>query len=212
VEEKRGLSTAARVLRLAVVALLHAASQAYGGVEESESLPSFEALEALGAIVGTIRVDPRDIYDPSDPKESGRLYRLANRLHVRTRPQTVAQQLLFRTGERVSVRAIAETERLLRGNRYLHDVEIRPAAYQDGVVDIDVITRDSWTLDPGLSVARSGGENSARVYVNEKNLLGRGVSLGLQHSTNVEHSGTQLSFSDKHAFGPWTSLDASGGR
>src|SRR5262245_58104074 len=145
------------------------ASQAYGGVEESEVLPSFEELEALGAVIATIRVDPRDIFDLSDPRESSWPYRLANRLHVRTRPQTVARQLLFKTGERVSARTIAETERLLRGNRYLHDVEIRPVAYRDGVVDIEVITRDSWTLDPGLSIARSGGANSSRAYVNEKN-------------------------------------------
>jgi outer membrane protein assembly factor BamA len=212
VEEKRGLSAGMRVVRLALVALLHAAGQAYGDVGESEALPSFAELEAAGAVVGAVRVDPRDIYDPSDPKENSRLYRLANRLHARTRPETVAQQLLFKTGDRVSVRAIAETERLLRGNRYLHDVEIRPAAYRDGVVDIDVITRDSWTLDPGLSIARAGGVNSSRAYVNEKNLLGRGVSVGLMRSTNVEHAGTQLSYSDKHLFGTWASLDASVGK
>ena len=177
--------------------------------DEPAELPSFAQLETLGAVIGTIRVDPRDIFDPSDPKENGWLYRLANRLHVRTRPQTVARQLLFKTGDRVSARVIAETERLLRGNRYLHDVEIRPVAYRDGVVDIDVITRDSWTLDPGLSIARAGGANSSRFYVNEKNLLGFGVSVGLNRSTNVEHSGTQLSYSDKHVLFPWTSLDAS---
>jgi len=209
VDGKGGLSAVVRLAWFAASVLLYSTSRAFDAVEESEVLPSFAELEALGAIVGTIRVDPRDIFDLSDPNENGWLYRLANRLHSRTRPETVAQQLLFKSGERVSARAIAETERLLRGNRYLHEVEIRPVAYRDGVVDIDVMTRDSWTLDPGLSVARSGGANSSRFYVNEKNLLGRGVSVGFMRSTNVEHSGTQLSFSDKHVFGQWTSLDAS---
>lgn len=206
------MSAALRSAWFAAAALLLLTGQGYGELEEPAPLPSFAELEALGAIIGTVRVDPRDIFDASDPKENSWLYRLADRLHVRTRPETVAQQLLFKSGDRVSVRAIAESERLLRGNRYLHDVEIRPVAYRDGVVDIDVITRDAWTLDPGFSVARAGGENSSRFYVNEKNLLGRGISVGLMRSTNVEHSGTQLSFSDKHLFGPWTSLDASIGR
>ncbi len=178
-------------------------------MEEAAPLPSFEELEAFGALIGKIRVDPRDIYDLSDPRENSWPYRLVNRLHPRTRPQTVAKQLLFKSGDRVSARTIAESERLLRGNRYLHDVEIRPAAYRDGVVDIDVITRDSWTLDPGISIARSGGSNSSRVYANEKNLAGWGVSVGVNYSKNVEHAGTQLSYSDKHVLFPWTSLDAS---
>jgi len=208
VEEKSGLSAAVRAALLAVAVLL-LTGQGYGEPEEAAPPPSFEELEALGAIIGTIRVDPRNIFDLSDPKENSWPYRLANSLHVRTRPETVAKHLLFKTGDRVSARAIAESERLLRGNRYLHDVEIRPTAYRGGVVDIDVITRDSWTLDPGLSIARSGGANSSRVYANEKNLLGWGVSVGVNYSKNVEHAGTQLSYSDKHVIFPWTSVDAS---
>ncbi|MFL6567390.1 MAG: hypothetical protein ACJ8G5_20795 [Burkholderiales bacterium] len=189
--------------------LLLFTGQGHGETDEALPLPSFEELERLGAVIGTIRVDPRDIYDLSDPRENSWPYRLANRLHARTRPQTVARQLLFKAGDRVSARAIAETERLLRGNRYFHDVEIHPVAYRDGVVDIDVITRDSWTLDPGVSIARSGGANSSRVYANEKNLAGWGVSVGVNYSKNVEHAGTQVSYSDKHVIFPWTSLDAS---
>ena len=32
-----------------------------------------------------------------------------------------------------------------------------PAAYHDGIVDIDVVTRDAWTLDFTGRVSRSGG-------------------------------------------------------
>jgi len=202
------LSAAVRAAWLAA-AVLFLTGQGFGEPEEAAPLPSFEELEALGAVIGTIHLDPRNIYDLSDPKENSWPYRLANRLHVRTRPETVAKYLLFKSGDRVSARAIAESERLLRGNRYLHDVEIRPTAYRDGVVDIEVITRDSWTLDPGLSISRSGGANSSRVYANEKNLAGWGVSVGVNYSKNVEHAGTQLSYSDKHFIFPWTSLDAS---
>jgi len=108
VEEKRGLSAAVRTALLAAAVLL-LTGQGYGEPEEAAPPPSFEELEALGAIIGTIRVDPRNIFDLSDPKENSWPYRLANSLHVRTRPETVAKQLLFKTGDRVSARAIAES-------------------------------------------------------------------------------------------------------
>jgi outer membrane protein assembly factor BamA len=88
-------------------------------------------------------------------------------------------------------------------------VSIRPVAYSDGVVDIEVRTRDTWTLDPGLSFARAGGTTSKRAYLTERNLLGTGVTLGLSRSSNVERAGTELSVRDDHLFGTWASASAS---
>jgi outer membrane protein assembly factor BamA len=87
---------------------------------------------------------------------------------------------------------IEETERLLRDQRYLYDVQIRPLALQDGVVDIEVVTRDSWSLIPGVSAARAGGENSSGIRLREYNFLGTGTTLGISHSSNVDRSSNQL--------------------
>ena len=173
------------------------------------ALPSFAELEAAGAIVGRIVVNPQDIFDTDDPAEDKALFRLANRLHAKTRPEIIRRQLLFQPGDRVSARIIDETERLLRGNRYLHDVRIRAIEYRDGVVDIEVSTRDTWSLDPGLSVARAGGANSQRLYINEHNLLGTGIGLGLTHTSNVEHSGTEVSVRNNQLFGTRATFAAS---
>jgi hemolysin activation/secretion protein len=175
------------------------------------AVPSFGELEAMGAIIGRILVNPQDIFDLDDPNENKALFRLANRLHARTRPETIRRQLLFEPGQHVSVRIIDETERSLRSNRYLQDVSIRPVEYRDGVVDIEVQTRDTWTLDPGVSVARSGGTNSQRIYLNEHNLLGSGMSLGVSHSANVERAGNEVSFANNHLFGTHAALHASYG-
>ena len=123
--------------------------------------PSFAELEALQARIGEVRVRTADPFDTANPKEDWTLYRWANALHIQTRASVVEDALLFKSGDRVSVAVIEETERLLRGTRYLYDVQIRPVAYQDGVVDIEVLTRDSWSLIPGVSVSRSGGETRA---------------------------------------------------
>ncbi|HZE12031.1 MAG TPA: hypothetical protein VE034_10655, partial [Burkholderiales bacterium] len=85
-------------------------------------IPSFAELEAAGAFIGEVRIDTRDIFDLADEKENGILYRAANALHIQTRAWVVRRQVLFKPGERVSVRLIEETERLMRSNRIFYDV------------------------------------------------------------------------------------------
>ena len=168
--------------------------------------PSFAELQDAGAVVGEIRIDNQDIFDLDDPKENNALFRLANKLHIRTRPGVIRRMLLFKSGEPVSVRLIEETERLLRSNGYLYDVSIRPVAYHDGVVDIEVTTRDTWSLYPGLSFGRAGGANSGSIGLEENNLLGTGVSLSVSSSSDVDRDTTEFEISQNHAFDGWTSI------
>ncbi|MGQ0580126.1 MAG: hypothetical protein ACT4PQ_14615 [Betaproteobacteria bacterium] len=177
-----------------------------GQPNREDAVPGFAELQNAGALVGEIRVIADDIFDLDDPKENNAFYRLANTLHVRTRPGAIERMLLFRSGEPVSVRLIEETERLLRSNRYLYDVSIRPIAYHDGVVDIEVKTRDTWSLDLGLSYGRSGGVDSSGIALKEKNLLGTGISLGVSSFTDVDGSGSEFQISQNNAFGGWTSI------
>ena len=104
-------------------------------------LPGWAELEAAGARIGEIRISSGDIFDLSNPKEDKWLFRVANRLHIQTRPSVIERQLLFKPGDLVSVRVFEETERLLRNNRYLYDVHFRVVALHNGVVDVEVITR-----------------------------------------------------------------------
>ena len=165
------------------------------------ALPTWAELQTAGARIGLITVATQDIFDTSDPEEDRWLFRWANRLHVHTRPEVIARALLFKTGDVLSVRVLEETERLLRTNRYLYDVNIVPVAWRDGVVDIEVRTRDTWSLEPGASVGRSGGTNSKSYALREHNLLGTGISLSWGFSKNVDRSGTDFSFFNERAFG-----------
>ncbi len=169
-------------------------------------LPSFAELEAAGATIGEIRVVPQDIFDTTDPLEDKLLFRWANALHIQTRPSVIQRALLFKSGDRVSLRLLEETERLLRSNRFLYDVQFRAVAYHDGVVDIEVLTRDTWSLDPGVSAGRSGGANSSGIHLREYNLLGSGTSVSFGHSKNVDRSSNEFQFSSDRAFGSWTSI------
>jgi len=172
-------------------------------------IPSFAELEAAGAVIGEVRVDTRNIFDLTDEKENGVLYRAANAIHIRTQAWVVRRQLLFKPGERVSVRLIEETERLMRSNRIFYDVSIAPVGYRDGVVDIEIRTLDTWTLEPGGSASRAGGVNKTGAAVLDTNALGTGVLIGASRFTDADRKGTQYRVSMPHAFDGWTAIDYS---
>jgi outer membrane protein assembly factor BamA len=172
----------------------------------ASAVPSFAELEAAGAVIGEVRINPQNIFDLDDPKEDNALFRLANLLHIQTRPSVIRRAVLFRSGERVSLRVMEESERVLRANSYLYDVDIRPVAYRDGIVDIEVRTRDTWTLQPGVSFSRGGGSNTSGVTVKEKNLFGTGVSVGIASTSTVDRSGREFEIAHKQVFGGWTAF------
>ena len=169
-------------------------------------LPSFAELESAGAKVGEIRIVTHNIFDADDPKENNMLFRWANALHARTKPEVIERALLFKTGDRVSTRMIDETERVLRRERYLYDVHLRPVAMHDGVVDIEVATRDTWTIELDVNLARTGGANSSGFQIKDYNLLGSGISVGYSRSNTVDRSSNEFEISNDRAFGGWTSI------
>jgi outer membrane protein assembly factor BamA len=172
-------------------------------------IPSFAELEAAGAQIGEVRVVTRNIFDLQDPREDNAFYRAANAIHIQTRPGVIEDKILFKSGERVSVHVIEETERLLRTNRFLYDVSIVPVAYHDGVVDVEVRTRDTWTLQPGLSASRTGGSNRTNVGLTETNAFGTGILVGVNRVSDADRTGTLYQVSHPHAFDGWTVIDYS---
>ncbi|HEX5765982.1 MAG TPA: hypothetical protein VFY27_10465 [Woeseiaceae bacterium] len=169
-------------------------------------MPSGKQLEESGARIGSIILDKQNVFDTSRQDEDKWLYRLANRWHILTRDSVIRQQLLFREGDLFSERLLAESGRILRRNEYLYSAVVEPLSYANGTVDIVVRTRDLWTLMPGLSVSRSGGENKARVTLSESNLLGRGARIRLSYMDDVDRESTNFEFSDEHLGHSWLSF------
>jgi hypothetical protein len=168
-------------------------------------LPSDAELEAAHAVIGKIDIDPRNIFDESDPRENKGLYRLADRLHVRTKPSTIRAQLLFRSGDRYDAQKLAEAERNLRTLVFIYDAKVFPVRYADGKVDVKVITRDVWTLDPSVSFGRSGGANSTSYSLQEENFLGWGKDLEIGRQSNVDRTSNIAEYSDPSVLGSrWT--------
>ena len=180
----------------------------YRALPRSPGLPTDIELEEAGAIIGKIALEAQDVFDSSDPMDDSTLFRLANRLHVSTLPHTIESQLLFAPGSRYSGHTLAESERILRSSRYLYDAHIRPVAYHDGVVDIEVRSRDVWTLTPGFSFGRSGGRNTVGFELEELNLLGLGSELSIAAMSGVDRDSKTLIYRDRQLFGSWWGLSA----
>ena len=170
-------------------------------------VPDDATLEAAGARIGKVVIRALDVFDTSRPDENTWLFRSANRLHINTRESTIADRLLFREGDVYQGRLLEETERLLRDTRYLYDAAVRPVRYADGVVDVEVVTRDVWTLNPGVSFGRKGGESTSGFEIEELNLFGRGSQINLKRKNEVDRTIDTIRYIDRQLGSTWWALE-----
>ncbi len=169
-------------------------------------LPSDAVMEASGAVIGAVYIDTRNIFDDDDARENNGLYRLANRLHVRSKHATIRAQLLFASGDKYRARTLAETERALRLLPYVYDARVVPVRFVDGKVEVRVITKDVWTLSPGISFGRAGGSNDTRFNIQDSNFLGWGKTVQISHGSTVDRTSDTVAWKDPNVFGSrWTS-------
>ena len=184
---------------------VRAACQAGTEAAVPADVPADEDLEQRGVRIGAIDIDVEDIFDPNRPGENAAPYRWANDLHVRTREDTIRTQLLFAESEPYSRQKMAETERLLRGRRYLYDAWIEPTCYHpaEETVDVQVRVRDVWSLNPGISFSRKGGTNRTGFEIEDQDFMGRGEMLSVSWGRNVDRDTLLFVYDDPQVAGSW---------
>jgi len=156
-----------------------------------------------GARVGEVVVNVGNVFDTSIAAEDLALYRLANALHIKTHGEVVESRLLLHEGDPFSERKARESERLLRDARYLYDPTVCVRDFQAGQVSLEVDARDVWTLSPSVHFGHAGGKSRGGFAVEDLNLLGRGVELGLGQTYGVDRDSTFLRFHDANLLGSW---------
>ena len=187
-----------------LVVVMSLASGFCAQAEAANENPDEAALEAGGAVIRQISINPQPIFDESLPGERAYLFRLANRLHVDTRAEVIQAQLLFKTGDRFSTRVLRETERNLRKLRFLREPQIRVVAAEGNQVDLEVRTIDVWTFNPTLEFGRSGGSNRSSVGIEDFNFLGLGKTLEVSHKSDRDRSQNVLAYNDPNLnFSRW---------
>ncbi len=178
-----------------------------GHTLSDEALPvaDFDDLRRAGAAAPMAGRAPlsafRYVRQTVFPDEDYWLARQANRFNYPTSRRALRAALPFREGDEISAVEIAEAERILRGKPFLYDAVILVRERcPDGVV-LDVVTRDVWTLTPGIGISRSGGDNETSASLTDVNFLGTGKSLTVEVFDDRDRSGTFLSYEDPNVAG-----------
>ena len=80
-------------------------------VPRPAGVPDDAALASSGAVIGEVRLVRVNVFDPRIREEDVPLFRFVNRIHILSRESTIANQLLFRPGDRYDASALRESER-----------------------------------------------------------------------------------------------------
>lgn len=159
-----------------------------------------------GMNIASIETVTLPVFNENDPKENLWVFRLANRLHIDTRPDTIERQLIIARGDQLDQKKIRENERLLRRNDYLIDAMIVPRLICGDDIHLLVVVRDVWTLSPSASASRTGGENRSDVGLSESNLLGLGHEVSIGYYDNSERSGKTFDYLHPNIVGTHTEM------
>lgn len=117
----------------------------------------------------------RSIYDTTRNVRTS-ITRLANELHVDSRQSVIRDNLFFREGRPLNPYLLADNERYLRDLDFILDsrILVRPVEHGGDSVDVDIITRDVFSL--GVK-PRLKGWNEVMFGVYDANLMGYGQRL-----------------------------------
>ncbi len=133
------------------------------------------------------------------------LARQANRFNTVTRESTLRFAFPVEPGDAFNESLREEAERIYRGKPFLYDALVLVRQVCGEFVDLDVVVRDVWTLTPGVSVSRSGGDNETSLSISDSNILGTGKDVSLAYFDDRDRAGAFLGYSDPNIRGTrWT--------
>ncbi len=160
-----------------------------------------------GTVIGDITYTQYPIFNSQDPFENNWLFRFVDTLHIDTQKRVLSDQLLFKSGESFDPRILEEAGRLLRESDYLYDARVWPYQLCGDKVDVEVLTREVWTLSAGFSLSRSGGADEDSIWLSDSNFLGRGETFAIERTTSTDRDGFLFHYSDPNVTGSRYTLD-----
>jgi len=169
-------------------------------------------LPFAGATINSIEIlrlgFERNINDTNVIKHSFGLS-LANALHKNTLTKVIANDLLFKTGDKLFPNLIADNERLLREEIYIQDARIlvRLVPGSKDRVDVIVITKDVFSIGGTINVSSA---KKGIFSIKEENLGGTGSQLRLDalydkdRNPTFGYGGQYIKRNIKGSFVDWT--------
>lgn len=151
--------------------------------------------------LGAVRIFRQNVF----PDAEHWLARGANRFNTLTRESVIRAALPF--GKTVGARQIEEAERILRDKPFLYDAAILVRTLCGDRVDLDVVVRDVWTLNPSLDYSRSGGDNRTGIGLTDVNLLGIGKLLAFTYRSDADRDTLVARYFEPNMLGSRWSAD-----
>lgn len=158
-------------------ALLFAAAPL--AAQDTTSAPERRAVACIGQPITNIVVLTQPPYTDKLPDRLDFVRRGMVKLHSNTRDNVIRNFLLLDVGDVCAELQRSESERILRVQPYLVDAQIRVFDDGSGGVELEVETRDEFSVVAGLRI--NGQAPVFRgIAIGESNLAGRGVFAAVQ--------------------------------
>ena len=178
-------------------------------VKESRRIVIVRALPVLFLVAGTLSAQERPrarvravilqrsaVFDSAEARHWP--YRLANALHVETRPGVIRRELLLDAGDPYDSLLVSESERNLRALGIFRDVQIERQETDSGIVLL-VRTADAWTTTLGVGAATSGNQSVIDLSLQEANLLGTRTAARVGYRNDPDRSSITFAFDTPRA-------------
>ncbi len=165
-----------------------------------------EGVPASSGTVGSITFQRKNVFDPSVAGEDWWVFSAANRIHILTRERVIRDELLLLPGRPWDTLAAQETERNLRSRNFIRRAEVRAKPGLGGLLDLEVLTQDAWTLKPQMSVGTEGGDRYLIYGVEENNILGLGKTVSLYGAEVGSERRSEARYADPRVWGTWFQL------
>jgi hypothetical protein len=113
------------------------------------------------------------------------LYKAGNWLHIKTQGITIRNLILIHRNEPFNTLLVRESERLIRSQKYVHEVSfyVRSAGKKSDSVDIVIRELDLWSIIPEGSASPTGFEFG----FTENNFLGAGHEFKNSYTRDITH-------------------------
>ena len=152
-----------------------------------------------GMAIRNIRIDVLDPFGYSIHDTSRRpvslFQRTGNNLHMKTKTLIIRNLLLFQQNDRYDSLLVNESERLIRSQKFVHDVRIYalPVSRKSDSVDVYIRVRDIWSIVAAVEFTGSKFE----IDITEHNFAGVGHMLhgNFMKYRRLDENITRLSYS-----------------
>ena len=120
-------------------------------------------------------------YSAENDKElpTRKLERFGNAIHLKSKIWPINNLLLFKKNDLLDSLVIKESERLIRNQRYVRSVVIKPIPIENSTDSIDISVRvlDTWSMIPTGAFSSS----KANLEITERNFFGLGHEVDLNY-------------------------------